>query len=281
MIDAIDDTSAEAAIDLLAEGFPLRDRAFWAESVARIRAYGGNEAAGLPLGFIMRDKGAPVGVVLVIGDVRPKPDGGVSKRVNFSAWYMQPQHRWKAPLMIRTVARLPVDLVTDLTASNEVQRILPTFGFKPINAGVAINLTPASALIPGPWASLRPLEGDAPGEAAINAMLLKHRAFGCQPLCLNAEGRTTPLMLKMSRWRRMKAARVVYCGDVALLHRCVGAISAFALKQGAMVLFLDVPLEGAPPAGIRRVGRNVKFAIGATDPNRIDYAGSELAVFDL
>ncbi|MGE0595513.1 MAG: hypothetical protein AB7P07_04070 [Hyphomonadaceae bacterium] len=280
MIDAIDAANTEAAIDLLAEGFPLRSRDFWADCVERIRTLGGNEAAGVPLGFIMRDKGAPVGVVLIIGATRPQPGGGVSKRVNFSAWCMKPAHRWKAPLMIRKVAKLPVDLVTDLTASREVARILPTFGFQPITAGISILPTPAGMLIPGPPAQLRALDENAPGDPAIARMLLAHARFGCIPMLLSAAAAATPIMFKMTRLRGMRAARVIYCGDKAMLRRHVGAVSAFVLSRGALLLLLDLPLDGGAP-GFHRPGRSVKFAIGAIDPASIDYAGSELAVFDL
>lgn len=279
MIDALHDDSAEAAIDVLAEGFP-RPREFWADCVQRIRTLGGNAELGLPLGYVMRDKGAIVGVVLIIGSSRPKPGGGVLKRVNFASWTVKPAYRWKAPLMVRAISKLPVDVITDLTASNEVQRILPTFGFKPITRGIAINLTPASALIPGAPSRLTPLQEGAPGDPAITRMLLDHAQFGCLPLLLSAGQKSTPLMLKMTRWRKMKTARVVYCGDNALLRAHVGAISAYALGRGAAVLLLDLPLEGRV-AGLSRPGRNVRFAIGAVEPESTDYAGSELAVFDL
>ena len=140
MIAPIDDANHDLAVALLNKGFCGPSSAFWADALDRITRFGGNAAAGLPLGHMMFADDVPVGIALTIASLRQDPQGGHRTHVNFAAWYVEPQYRWRAPLMLRALARLPCDVMTDLTPSDATTALLPTFGFQKITQGVAINL---------------------------------------------------------------------------------------------------------------------------------------------
>jgi hypothetical protein len=277
VIQTIDDANVGGAIDLLTEGFPDRSAAYWEDALERVRMFGGNTAANLPIGYLLTSANGPAGVALTLASTRPQGH----TVVNFAAWYIKPEHRLRAPVMLRAIAGMGCDVITDLTPAPSVQRMLPAFKFAPFTAGIALNPLPLAALqIDG--AHVLPLEAAEPTDmpADLAAFLSAHRPFGCIPAVLRAGDGITPLMFKMGRWRRLKAAHLLYCGSNAHLMRHIGAVARFLLARGALILRLDIPLAGRV-RGVRRPGQNIKFARGITDPDVTDYAASELALFEI
>ncbi|UPT61489.1 MAG: hypothetical protein M0D54_13790 [Hyphomonadaceae bacterium JAD_PAG50586_4] len=114
MIEAIEHNTLGEACDLLAKGFPARSRAYWQDALQRIDTLGENGALGLPVGQIMRAEGRAQGVALTIASRRPS-ETGTMVYLNFAAWYVEPDQRWRAPLMLRALNRTPCDVLTDLT----------------------------------------------------------------------------------------------------------------------------------------------------------------------
>lgn len=275
----IDPAYVAAAVAVLSIGFPKATALFWQGALDRLRAFGGNAEAGVPIGHLLMADEKPVGVILTPAQMRTLPDGTRRKIVNLSSWYIDPAHRWRAPVMLRAVTRDADALYTDLTPTLEVQKMLPAFGFKPVNRGLKRLFTPLAALARRIFGRVRDLKA-APGDAvpeATRALLESHRDFDCLPCALNAEGGWHPLLFKARRVRRLPAAELVYCEDHALLERHMAAVARYLLKRGKLFLIIEdrtPPSDGEtlePQPGLR-------FAKGGHDPARTDYAGSELCI---
>jgi hypothetical protein len=268
-----------AAVALLAIGFPKATRLFWESGLERLRAFGGNAEAGVPLGHLLMADDTPVGVILTPASVRTRPDGTRQKIINLSSWYIHPDHRWRAPVMLRAVLRDQDAVYTDLTPSFEVQKLLPAFGFAPVNRGLRRLFTPFAALARRVFGRVRDLK-KVPVEALAEptrALLESHRAFDCMPCALQAEGAWHPLLFKSRSVRRLPAAELVYCDDHAVLERHLAAVARYLLRRGKLFLIVEdrTPSPGGTPPEPRH---GVRYAKGGHDPDKTDYAGSEICI---
>jgi len=282
MLTAVTLSDLDCATELLAEGFPGRTRAFWRTSLARLVQAGGNVAAEYPFGFFLMEKGEPVGVALTPASLRPRPDGAPQRVVNVSSWYVRPVHRWRAALMLRKIVGDPGLVYTDLSPTADVQTMLATFGFKPVNLGVVMHLLPSLALRRGVPATVSEWQaGEALPEGSPPAMLLEsHRALGCLPLIVEGRAGRTLLVLRPKRVRRLPATQAVYVGSHAALEPHLPALARHLLGRGLLVAQIDCRSEaGTRNIGFRRNG--LWFAKGSLFEDCTDHLGTELSLFDL
>lgn len=275
----------ETAKLLLCEGFPNRSTAFWDQALDRLQRLGSNAAAGVPFGYFMLDGDVPVGVVLTPASLRHRPDG-VRTIVNFSSWYIRPDHRWRASVMLRAILRAHDAMFTDLTPTDEVRRMLTAFGFTPLNTGTAVHALALSVLRPARKAVVRDLSA-SPGEAIpaeTRDLLEAHRAIGCIAAVLEADGRSHSLMLKPRRHRGLPAATLIHSSSNEALARHFPALARYLVRRGILLLQTDKDaLPGLSGQVVRPFG--VKFAKPhkryGVDPDTTDYIGSELCILDL
>ena len=101
MIAPIDDANHDLAAALLARGFSGPSFAFWDDALNRIKRLGGNAELGLPPGQMMYANDQPVGIALTIASQRQDRAAGKRVIINFAAWYIEPEHRWRAAVMAR------------------------------------------------------------------------------------------------------------------------------------------------------------------------------------
>jgi hypothetical protein len=275
MIEPIDDRNRSEACDVLARGFPLRPRAYWEDSLRRVERFGENAATGVPMGQLLRDEGRAAGVSLTIASRRPGADGIPLTHVNFAAWYVDAEQRWRAPLMLRALTRVRADVITDFTPSAAVQVLLPTFGFKPITQGFVLNL----AAFHQSGGCVERLSGSAGARLPIADTLLAHEPFGAVAVVLHTrDGAMTPLLYRVVKFRGIKTAHVLYCGANTQLHTHLGALSRFLRREGVVLIKLEAAIGETPPGWVR-AGREVRFARGQVLPDVTDYTGSELSLF--
>ena len=84
--------------DLLTAGFPRRDRNYWLGGLRHLRDR--SCPADTPrYGYMLEHENRPVGVLLLIFSVRPGASGE-SLRCNVSSWYVVPEFRNLAPLLV-------------------------------------------------------------------------------------------------------------------------------------------------------------------------------------
>lgn len=276
---AIDAETLGDALVVLGRGFPDRDRAFWERGFARLGP--GHDAA--PLGYLLGSGGENVGVLLTFRSERVRPDGGTRLVVNLAGWYVDPDHRWKAPMMLRHVVAGEGVVFTDLTPSHAVERINPALGFAPWNEGQVITFLP-------PWGALRAraaveVTAFEDARAALTRpgdydLLERHAAMGCIAAVLREPGGASPLLFRVRRRKGFRVAQLVYAESrlTVLAHRT--AIARFLVARGILVLSVDADRADCPRGSFFRQGRR-RFLKGPLDRDRLDYAFSELVLLDL
>jgi hypothetical protein len=282
MLRPIESHADSGALDVLARGLTRRSRQFWQDSLERLADFGGNRAAGVPLGWLLMAGSAPVGVLLSPASLRTDADGRSIRMINLSSWYIDPDHRWRGPMMLRSAVRQFEAIYTDLTPTPQVQEVLALLGFHRLNAGEVVVALPQAAI--GPARGSRVLDLEQAPTGAITAqtreLLSRHRDYGCVALALGTAQRWEPLLFKRTTMRGIPAARLVYCENEAALRRHLAPVARNLLRQGRLLLVLDWTADERP-MGLARAGHALKFIKGPLDHQKTDYAGSELALFDL
>lgn len=280
---AIDDGTTEAAVAMLARGFPARPAAHWRDGLARMRASGENARLGVPLGRLLRVDGTDVGVLLTPAGEQVDPDGGVRRVVNLSSWYLEPDHRWRAPIMLKGAMADPTATYTDLTPTKPVQAIIRALGFRVFNEGVVVAATSVAALVPGRSTVVDLAEvpaGALPDR--LRANLEAHRRLGCLALAAVDGHRYVPLLVRPIRLKRLPGAQLIYCGDHAVLPGALPLLARRLLARGRLVLLLDLAGDGAKiPGGVTFRGRSFRFVKGPAPAGVTDLTWSEFAYFDV
>lgn len=279
MLEPIDNQNIGSAIELLARGFPRKSRIFWERALDRIDRY--NKLNDYPtLGRLLVVKGARVGVMLTIKSHARNTNGNPHDVINLSSWYVDPEHRRLAPLMLREMIRCDDTVFTDLTPSADVVRMLPLLGFKPLNLGLAAIALPLAALHRRGSARVSSFESfDRSTLHPEDQIRLERNAqFGGMAAILTVNGRHHPLLFASRTVRHIPTASLIYCDDVRTLMDNIHAVARFLLKRGKLMLIVDIPLD-AQVRGTQFLGRGLKFAKGTDEVggiNKIDYSGSEL-----
>lgn len=277
---AIEESDFPRAAALLHEGFPQRSADFWLAALQRMQHFGGNAEAGVPLGWLMTQGDAAVGVVLTPASLRRWPEGKVEKLVNFSSWYVQPAHRWRAYLWLRSLLADKTAVYTDLTPTAEVQAMLPKLGFAPVNRGVALLPVPLLALLPAGAARVHVLDDATPWPAdcgLTREQVDAHRALGCLALVLECEGSRQLIVCRRTRWRGLAVAQLVYAESLSQLLRHRVALARCLRGQG-QELFVHDAREPRSTALSWFRPRDVWFCRGADMRDRSDAFASELCI---
>jgi hypothetical protein len=268
-------------VDLLCEGFPERRRAWWEKGLARLDNSGLNGAVGVPLGFFLMEGAERVGVALTPASLRHGPDGAVRRMINLSSWYIRPEHRWRAPMMLRGLIADPDATYTDFTPTEPVRKLLLAFGFRPVSEGVTIRALATLGLRAAGGVRVRDLRPEdvfaapAPGADLVRT----HRDWGCEPLVLESGGRVSLVVWRRIALRGLPAADILYADDLALLEEGAGALARHLLFRGVMFLVSEARGEAS------RASRHFRphgtwFAKNGFHESRIDRLGSELCFLD-
>jgi hypothetical protein len=283
MLKPLDESDFPVAAELLAEGFPLRNRAFWDEGLVRLRRYSGNADCSVPLGHLLMAKGKAVGVALTPASLRTDPSGRRYPLINFSSWYIQPDHRWRAALFFRGVVAHPDATYVDLTPAAHVQPMLPLFGFRAVSVGLDRAATLPWSLLPTGGARVRAFRPDdaLPAHSPSVEQLRVHQALGCIPVVLEHPGGTTLFVYRQRPIRRVPAARLKYVGDHAVLQKYLPALCRYLLLRGMPILSWDArPETPVPRFGYRRPV-DIWYARGHIPHNCTDFIGTELCLLGI
>jgi hypothetical protein len=264
----------------LALGFPHRDVQAWVRALQLLAAHADNARTSHPPGWLMWHEGQVVGVMLTPATWREHADGSRETRVNLSSWTLHPDHRWRAAVMWMGTQKEKTATYLDLTPSAEVQGMLKATGFSRIGLGLSLAFTPALALQAGRGAHVRPLRPDdalPPGSPPM-AMLMSHRALGCEPLVVESADAPCLLAYRCRIQRRLRVARLEYIGSHLALHRHLPALARYLLRRG--VPFIGWDTRAGEP---RRWGTQQRpgagwYAKGNRFEDRTDFIGTESCI---
>jgi hypothetical protein len=276
----IDHAVVPDAIALLCRGFPEQAQSFWEAGLAEIeRLHAHFDQGDAPLGYLMSMAERDVGVLLTCRSARRRPDGSLYPVVNLSSWYVDPNFRLLAPMMLRRVVAESGSLYTDLTPSHGVARINPQLGFELWNDGMMIAGSLPWAAMPAGTAEVLPF--DAGSDAGLHPqdrdLLAWHADRGCMAALLNDADRSQPLLFRMIRRKGVPFAHLIYAESRIAVTQNLAPIMRYLLARGVFLLCVDA-IKSDCPLGTKFWPTRKTFWKGEMRRDRIDYAYSELVL---
>lgn len=272
----ITDDTLDAAISVLARGFPDRPATFWREGFARVRTFCG---ATDPPGYLMALDEAEVGILLTFKNKRTEP----RPVVNLSSWYIDLPHRWLAPRMLQKITDCSKTLYTDLTPTPHLRPMIERLGFRPQSDGAIFHLLPWTLLTHPRKAEVVSLQRIAPSDlpTAMLTTLADHAELGCVTCALHDGDILHPLVFVPMRRRGISFVRLAYAQSKSAVAANLGAIARYLLHHGFLFLMIDgFEGERMPHCVFTRKAPPV-YVKGNVSPDIIDYTYSELVMLKL
>jgi hypothetical protein len=282
MLRPLLDGDFPVAASLLNEGFPSLSESFWLAGLKIVRARCSNASLGLPVGWLMMDGEQAVAVALAPASVRLAADGQQQTLVNVASWYVRPQFRWRAALMLRAMLSDPNVVYIDVTPTPDVARMLTLMGFRAINVGVVVACTAVHAWRSAPGVRVRELRPDdaLPPYSPPRDQIEAHRELGCVPLLVEDGRQATLLIYRSKRMRGVPVARLKYIGSHVALNRHMGAVARLLLIKGFAFLSWDRrSTTPHSPFNVLRSG-GIWYARGGNFEDRTDFIGTELSLLN-
>lgn len=274
---AIDSTSIDEALSMLRRGFPDRDRNFWESGLERQLLASHSR---FPVGYLLDTESGPVGIMLTIARDRIASDGRRYAMVNLCGWYVEPAHRWQAPLMLRRIVKDQQTVFTDLTATPSVARINRALGFQVWSEGELLGFLGQLVLLPC-HSGAEVLAFDKAGwmlREDERILLDHHAGYGCIAAVLCTPTTASPLLFRPVRRRGIPTVQLVYAESRRAVIDQRRVLARFLLARGALVLSVDAQHKDCPPSMIFR--RTItRFFKGPIERDHLDYAYSEMIVF--
>jgi hypothetical protein len=235
-------SEANAAVALLAEGFPVHSRQIWQESVRRLLAHVERDWDG-SIGYIASDGAKDVGIGLAIPGLRSAYEAAPRKVVNLAAFYLRPGNEWMTTLFLRRMMKDPSVEYVDVTASVAMREVNRRLGFTDRTHGVVVVPTALAALRPAPRIRITPFEQLANGMLSQEHMelLARHAEMQAIALAVEVDGAIHPLILVRNYRKRVVGARVVLAENRELIRRAAGPLSRHLLRMGILFLEFDSP----------------------------------------
>jgi len=281
MLRPVSFQSLDEALPLLAGGFPSTSPKIWSANLRRLQQYGHanpTERAG----FILTAGGRDVGVILTIPSARRHGET-TARLVNLSSWYIEAEHRWRAPRMLQQVVSCRETLYTDLTPTEPVRAMIGHFGFRPWSEGTLLFMLPWFAIKPAGESSVIPLHR-LPSDAFapdIRDMLTRHAAFDCIAAGLWDGHGLHPLIFARLRRRGIPVARLIYADSRATLMAHMPAIARFLLQQKMLLLAVNGDRHDRIAGSFFTERPAPAFFKGASAPPECDLAFSEFVFLKL
>lgn len=274
MLRPIGFQSLDEALPVLSRGFARLPLSSWAAGLGRLRQFGAmSPAAGA--GYLLQAESRDVGVILTIPSRRP--DKPAQPIVNLSSWYIDPEHRWRAPLMLQRVVACNETLYTDLTPTEPVQAIIGRLGFRAWTEGILVFALPWHALKPAGDSHVIPLH-KLPQDVftpAIRRLMDEHAALDCIAGGLWDGHRMHPLVFSRTRRRGMPVARLIYADSRALVIAHMPAISRFLLREKFLLLAMNADRSERISGSLFARRPAPAFFKGTDTPPQCDFAYSE------
>jgi hypothetical protein len=268
-----------AIAELLHRGFPFRSTDYWLRGLERHARR--LRPAGYPaFGYCLESAGAPVGVILLLFS-EVLADGQRVIRCNVSSWYVEPEFRAFASMLVRSATRDKSVTYFNITPAPHTWSTVEAQGFSlyckgQIYGALALSRAAADARVESfsesHAAALTSYEAD---------LLRQHALFGCLSVVVRDGGDGHPFVFQKHRVKQLVPVyRLLYCRDIAELRRFAGNLGRFLARRGGLLVRFDAngPVPGLVGWYSEKRGR--KYAKGPTPPLLGDLAFSEAAIFD-
>jgi hypothetical protein len=278
----INEHDLESVADLLTRGFKIRRREYWRGALAKLTTH--PTPPGLPrYGYLLECSGAPVGVVLLIFSSIPK-GATVSIRCNVSSWYVEPDFRNQAALLISHALRHKHVTYLNASPAMNTRPIIEAQGFARYSQGQFVAIPALSPKCQAPTVTVTRADRtpEAPFEAAERDLLLHHENYGCLSLWCTTPERAYPFVFMPRRVKGIiPCVQLVYCRDIVELARFARPIGRFLARSGRPFVIVDA--NGSIPGLVGKYfdGKLPKYFKGPDRPRFGDLAYTESVMFGL
>jgi hypothetical protein len=268
---------------LLHEGFAGISCATWQDRLDRLRRR--EVAGGLPrYGYCLDAGGRLVGVILLVAAARVI-DGAPAVFCNVASWYVIPDYRAYAQLLVSMALRKKDVTYTNVTPAPQTWPIVENQGYTKYCSGLFVAA--AALKTPAPEVRLTTIEDpgvqDGLRQLPEHDMLRRHHAAGCAVVLALENDRLAGFVFRRYRIRSGKvplpAMLVIHGPDRQQLIRLAGNFGRWFMMRGAPFLVMDAD---GPVAGLRGVyteSRGRKYFKGPHRPALCDLGDTELAIF--
>jgi hypothetical protein len=278
----ISDSDLEGVVNLLTKGFAIRASDYWRRALDTLGSH--PTPAGFPkYGYLLEDRGVPVGVILLIFSSMP----GVSvsrTRCNVSSWYVEPAYRAQASLLISQAVKHKDVTYVNISPAMHTRPIVEAQGFSRYSSGQFVTI-PALARLPDVIDADVLTAGTLSGAAVDpyeRELLSIHQAHGCLSLWAVTPKGAHPFVF-MPRMVKgvIPCAQLVYCRELADFIRLARPLGRYLVKRRRPVVIID---SNGPIAGLSGVyfdEKSPKYFKGPHQPIAGDLAYTEAVMFGL
>ena len=236
--------------------------------------------AGCPrYGYLLEADGIAVGVLLMIY-ASVLTDGVSRLRCCFSSWYVEPEFRVYAPVMVTRALKHKHVTYFNISPAPHTLPILDALGFQRYCSGMFTAVPALSRRLEGVRVEAVSPTVCRPGADLPSAdleLLERHARFGCASLVCRAGDGSHPFVFALRRKYGLRYAYLVYCRSQQEFVRFAGPLGRFLAGRGVALVGLDA--DGPIPGLVGRYtpGRP-KYFLGPDQPRLGDLAYSERAM---
>jgi hypothetical protein len=271
----IENTDAQAVIDLLTKGFPVKSYTYWTHviNVLTDRVV----PPGYPrYGYIMTADDKIVGVILLIFS---NPTNGNFTRCNLSSWYVEPEYRMYASILARKATANKNVVYINISSAPHTRRSIEVHGFSRFSDGVILTAGILSPVLKNVTVN-ELIESEYIDEPYFK-LLSDHARAGCISVICNVDGECYPFifMIRKIPHTFISCAQLIYCEDIIHFIRLAGNLGRFFLRRGIPTFLLDANGSTNGLHGIYFADRYPKYFRGPETPRLGDLTYTEFVLF--
>ncbi|WP_407177075.1 acyl-CoA acyltransferase [Bradyrhizobium sp. STM 3562] len=268
-----------AIAELLARGFPFRSTEYWLRGLQRQTRR--PRPRGYPaFGYCLDKAGAPVGVILLLFS-EVLAGGEPVIRCNVSSWYVQPEYRPFASLLVRSATRDKSVTYFNITPAPHTWSTVEAQGFSVYCKGQVYGALAMSRAAPDASVELFSEENASRLTSYEADLLRQHAAFGCLSVVVREGRNCHPFVFQRHRVKNLVPVyRLIYCRDIGDLRRFAGNLGRFLAWRGGLLVRFDANCPVPGMVGWYSEKRGRKYAKGPKPPQLGDLAFTEAAIFD-
>ena len=205
---------------------------------------------GFPrFGYILENADSIVGVILAIFSVVKEEVSTPSIRCSVSSWYIEPEFRNYAGLLVSKIFAHKGVTFMNVTAAPSTWPILAAQGYTQYSEGVYLSVPILHYPFARIHATIVNAEQDpsAPFAPFERDIVRDHAASGCISFwCVTAE-RAYPFVFRLRSAKRMPVfAQLIYCASIDVFVRFAGPIGPYLIRRGRPFVVFDAngPIPG-------------------------------------
>ena len=266
---------------LLARGFHKRSSQFWKRALDKL---GKREPPpSLPkYGYLIERAGVPVGALLIICATL-RTGSETLTRCNFSSWYVEPEFRLQATLLVSMALRRKDVTYINVSPAQHTLAIIEAQGFSRYCDGVFMAVPLFSPRMRSERGRVRIFDAHEHADISFDSgereLLLNHASLGCISVWCQTPNRAYPFVFRRRILESViPCMQLIYCREVADFVRFAVPLGRFLALRGGFLVMIDA--NGPIPGLLGKFFRDKmpKYFRGSDQPRLGDLAYTEIPV---